>query len=295
MPIAPTYAVRETATNLKRNVLMTLAAIFTMTVSLGWVGGVMLIRQGVDKQIKIWRGGVELSVFMKPEASDSQIAAVKSELDSLPQVKHERFVNKDEAFKEMQDIFAGSKDVQDTITKDAAPTSFRVVPTKAELVKTIGARFDTYPGVYKVEYAKEAIDAILKSTRLRQRVYLIFAVVLLISAVILIFNTVQLAIFARRREVAVMKLVGATNWFIRIPFMLEGMVQGVVGGLVASAMIYWLRNFVIKVGAETSLNPLRALHATPGEAFNTGIALLLIGAVVGAAGSAVAVRRFLDV
>jgi cell division transport system permease protein len=295
MPIAPTYAVRETATNLRRNVLMTLAAIVTMTVSLGWVGGVLLIRQGVDKQIKVWRGGVELSVFMKPDATPSQIDAVRSELGSLPQVKRVKFVDKEAALEEMKQIFASSKDVRDTLTVDAAPPSFRVVPVRAELVKTIGTRFEAKPGVYRVEYAKEAIDAILKSTRLRQRVYLIFAIVLLISAVILIFNTVQLAIFARRREVAVMKLVGATNWFIRIPFMLEGMAQGVVGGLAASAMIYWLRNFVIKVGAETSLNPLRALHATPGEAFNTGVVLLFIGAVVGAAGSAVAVRRFLDV
>ena len=115
-----------------------------------------------------------------------------------------------------------------------------------------------------------------------------------LSAVILIFNTVQLAIFARRREVAVMKLVGATNWFIRIPFMLEGMVQGVVGGFVASVMIYWLRNFVIKVGAETSLNPLRALHATRGEAFSTGLVLLFIGAMSMLGADAAQIKRLND-
>src|SRR2546430_3655508 len=105
MPIAPTYAVKETGINLRRNVLMTLAAIVTMTVSLGWVGGVLLIRQGVNKQTKQWRGGGELSVFMKADATETQIDAVRSELTSLPQVKKITYVDKPAALAEMKQIF----------------------------------------------------------------------------------------------------------------------------------------------------------------------------------------------
>ena len=117
----------------------------------------------------------------------------------------------------------------------------------------------------------------------------------MVGAVALIVNTIQLAIFARRREVAVMKLVGATNWFIRVPFMLEGLIQGVVGAVLAFALTYAVRNTIASfVGNETVLG-IQTLYVTPHEAILTGILLLVVGAAVGVFGSAFAVRRFLAV
>ena len=108
-------------------------------------------------------------------------------------------------------------------------------------------------------------------------------------------NTIQLAIFARRREVAVMKLVGATNWFIRIPFMLEGLIHGLVGAIIAFVVTYGVRDTIASfVGNETVLGT-RQLYVTPHEAIITGVLLLVMGAVVGMFGSAFAVRRFLVV
>jgi cell division transport system permease protein len=296
MPVSTSYLARETGINLRRNVAMTVAAILTVAVSLGLVGGALLMRQGVNKATLQWRGGIELSVFMNATASQGQIDAVERELKSTPEVKSFTFVSKAEALKEYRKIFANNSDLLDVVQEEDLPPSFRIVPQKAELVDTIGRRFETRPGVSDVVYAKDAIDKLLKSTRQRQRAYIGVAVVLLFGAVLLILNAIQLAVLSRRREIEVMKLVGATNWFIRLPFMLEGMLQGVGGAFAAAALIYVFRVQIVDVISDPTLTQgLRSLRATPSEALGTGAFLLAIGAAIGAGSSALAVRRHLRV
>ena len=294
MAISVAYVAKETTSNLLRNLLMTLAAVLTVAVSLSLVGGALLLKQGVTRATIQWRGGVELSIFLKPDVEENQVDAIRRELADMPEVKRQKFVNQDEAFIEFKQI-VNVKDYNDVVTAKDLPPSFRIVPRKAELVETIGERFTAQPGVSDVVYAKETINRLLDVTRKRQIAYFGVAAVLLISATLLILNTIQLAIFARRREVAVMKLVGATNWFIRVPFMLEGMVQGLVGAVVAFIVVYAARNVVMDVITDPSFQVGSTLSARAADAVGTGIFLLFVGAMVGAVGSAIAVRRFLDV
>jgi cell division transport system permease protein len=294
MAISVAYVAKETTSNLLRNLLMTLAAVLTVAVSLSLVGGALLLKQGVTRATIQWRGGVELSIFLKPDVEQNQVDAIRRELGAMPEVKRQSFVNQDEAFEEFKQI-VNVKDYNDVVTAKDLPPSFRIVPAKAELVETIGERFTAQPGVSDVVYAKETINRLLDVTRKRQIAYFGVAAVLLISATLLILNTIQLAIFARRREVAVMKLVGATNWFIRVPFMLEGMVQGLVGAVVAFIVVYAARNVVMDVITDPSFQVGSTLSARAADAVGTGIFLLFVGAMVGAVGSAIAVRRFLDV
>ena len=296
MAISGGYVVKETATNLRRNLLMTIASMLVVVISLGLTGAALITRQAVNKQTARWRGGVELSVFMKPEASQSQIDAVKAQLDSMPSVKRYKFVDKPDAFKEMKDLFADQPNVVDTLTVDAAPPSYRVVPAKAELVDSIGSRFKDQPGVREVVYAKDAIRALVHRSNQLKLGYLVFSVVFLLAALVLIFTTIQLAIFSRRREIGVMKLVGATNWFIRVPFMAEGMFQGLVGAVLACGFVWLTRNFWVSLASDAGFSSsLNKLFVTSHETFMTSVVLLLVGAIAGAVGSAVAVRRFLDV
>jgi cell division transport system permease protein len=162
-----------------------------------------------------------------------------------------------------------------------------------ELIAQIGDRFKNQEGVKEVVYGKAAVDALLKVTRALQLGLLVFAGVLLLSSGLLILNTIRMAIYNRRREVAVMKLVGATDWFIRVPFMVEGLLQGLVGGLFAFAFVYTLRNLLSHVARNNSL--FRQLVVTSSEALGTGTFIVVVGAAIGAIGSAVAVTRFLDV
>src|SRR5438067_1990125 len=207
-------------------------------VSIARVGGALLLKRGVDKATLQWRGGVELSIFMKPDASATESGAVERELRAMPEVKRIKYVSQQAAHREFQQMFKNSPDFQESLTVDQMPPSYRVVPQQAEQVELIGERFKARAGVEEVVYAKDQIKALLKFTRILQLMLWAVALVLLLAASMLILNTIRMAIFARRREVAVMKLVGATNWFIRIPFMLEGLVQGLAGAAGAFLLVW---------------------------------------------------------
>ena len=293
MAVSVDYVVRETVSNLRRNLLMTAAAVLTVAVSLSLVGGALLLKQGVSKASLQWRGGVELSVFMLPDATPEQNEAVERELSQMPEVKKFTFVDQAAAFNEFKEMFANSPDLVESVEPKDLPPSYRVVPKRAEFVDVVGGRFNNRPGVKEVVFAREVVDTLLKVTRALQIGIVSVAGVQLLSAVLLILTTIQMAIFARRREVAVMKLVGATNWFIRIPFMLEGMVQGIVGASAAFANMAVARNLLAgAVGANTLGNQLLPPAS---DVIGTGLFVLFAGAAIGAVGSAFAVRRFLDV
>jgi cell division transport system permease protein len=287
------YVVRETAGNLRRNLLMTAAAILTVFVSLFLVGAALLLRQGVSKATLQWRGGVELSVFMNADAAPNQIDAVRRSLEQMPEVRRFSFVDQAAAFQEFQRMFAGQPDLVESIEAADLPPSFRVVPDRAEFVDAVGQRFEGSAGVFEVAYAKEEIESLLKVTRVLQIGIGAAAIVLLLSAALLILNTIQMAIFARRREVAVMKLVGATNWFIRVPFMLEGMLQGLLGAAAAVGVVAVVRNLLAgAVGSNLFGNQLLPRSS---DVVGTGLFVLVTGALIGTVGSAFAVRRFLEV
>ena len=295
MAVSTSYVARETATNLSRNGLMSVAAVVTIAVGLLFFGSAIMWQQGVNRQTARWRGGIELSVFMRPEAVDQQVDAVNQELNSAPEVKRATFVDKAAAYSEMKELFASQPEVVEAVGEQDAPPSFRVVPNKAEQVEDVGARFKDKPGVLSVVYAKETVDVLIKSTAKKRNLSLGVAFLAGASALLVILNTVRMAIFSRRREVAIMKLVGATNWFIRVPFMLEGMVQGILGAAAAFLLIFVARDQIMSFVNDAAINQFTNLYATTGEVVKTGILLLLVGAGMGAVSSAIAVRRFLDV
>ncbi len=298
MAARPGYLIKESISNLRRNVLMTVTAVLTITVSLSIVGSALLLRQGMNNYAVQFRNGVELNVYMVPEATDAQIASVRSDLDELKrtkQVKGYVFVDQVAALAEYREMFRNSPEQLDIATdpKDL-PTSFRVVPGQAEKISLLGAKFRNREGVYDVS-TDEDIKILLRIASRIQVVLLSVAIALLVAAVLLILNTIQLAIFSRRREVAVMKLVGGTNWFIRLPFMLEGLLQGLIGALIAFGAVYVGVDRLQASIRNSSTTLFKTLSVSSGQILSTGIFMLAVGALVGAVGSAIAVSRFLDV
>jgi cell division transport system permease protein len=295
MAVSSGYLLRETGGNLRRNLVMTIAAVVTMAVSLAALGGVLIMREAINKASLQWRGGVQVAIFMEPNVSATESAAIGKELATTPGVKKFHYVDKEQAYQEFKTIFGGEPDLVNVLTVKDMPPSYRVVPTSAADLSELGKAFASQPGVDKVSYAAQEIDQLRSQFNRLRLGALIFAVLVMVGAVALIVNTIQLAIFARRREVAVMKLVGATNWFIRIPFMLEGLVHGVVGALLAFGLSYGARNGIASLVGSDSLLGNQKLYVTGHEAIMTGIVVVIVGAGVGALGSAFAVRRFLSV
>ena len=295
MAVSTGYVIRETGVNLRRNLLMTVAAVITMAVSLTLIAAALLMQQAINKASVQWRGGVELSIFLQPNVTANQQQAVGHQLGTMQEVKNVRYVDKPQAYGEFRQMFANTPDLVNSLTINDMPPSYRVVPTKAEDVNAIGERFKSQPGVKEVVYAKDVISSILKDFSTRHNVAIVLAIAAFIGAIALIVNTIQLAIFARRREIAVMKVVGATNWFIRIPFMLEGMIQGMLGAVVAFGISFIFRGTIASLASSGPLVGGTSLYVTSTEAIWTGVVILIVGALIGALGSAFAVRRFLSV
>jgi cell division transport system permease protein len=293
--LSSSYVLRETGGNLKRNLMMTLAAIVTMAVSLTALGAVLVMRQAINKASVQWRGGVEVAIFLSPSITSQETTAISHELSSTPGVKKYHYVDKAQAYQEFKEIFGGNTELDSVLTVSEMPPSFRVVPTKTQDIAELGNQFKAQPGVIKVSYAQQEIDDLLNQFHRWRTLGVGLAIGVLVGAVALIVNTIQLAIFARRREVSVMKLVGATNTFIRVPFMLEGFVHGMTGAIIAFVLTFSLRNWIASFLPDQTILGSNNLFVTPHEAILTGVVLLLVGAAVGVLGSAFAVRRYLAV
>jgi len=292
MPISVDYVARETAANLWRNRLMTVAAVLTVGVSLSLVGASLLLRQGVAHATTQWAHGVEAIVWVDPGASASQLQAIEGQLHELPYVRTVLYRSQAYDLDEAHHLLP--QDVSQVLTVPTTPASLRLGLDNPTEAVGIQRQFSGFPGVKSVAVPTKVIHNIQEVSRILQVVFFVLALILLLSASVLILNTIRLAIFARRREVSVMKLVGATNWFIRVPFMCEGVFQGLAGALFAALAVFGL-HFVLDSFSNTSTGNIWYQMQMPvSEVVVTSLVVVLIGVVIGSLGSALGIRRFLD-
>jgi cell division transport system permease protein len=292
------YVVRETSTNLRRNITLTIASIVTIGVSLSLLGSALLMREGVQNLSTRWESGVEVIVFLNRDISDEQRNALEESIDGTEGVESFRYVNQDESRDEYERLFRRNEAMLDRIRDrpNLLPTSYRITPstTDTDTIQQMTARFNEQAGVARATSAIEGVRTIRRITNLAQTAILLVALGLLVAAMLLILNTIRMAMFARRREIEVMKLVGATNWFIRVPFMFEGVVQGLIGSSFALSSVFFLDKFMEDVGSDLN-SILFGFVASSGEAIVVMIMVVLLGVVIGAVGSGWAVSRFLRV
>jgi cell division transport system permease protein len=298
MALKVDYVARETATNLFRNVTLTLASVLTVVVSLTLFGSALLLRQGVENANDKFKGGIEFIVYLQPEITNEQKDSIQKDLESNPDVDHADFVNQDQTYEEFKRLFANSPQLVETVTPDILPPSFRVAPRiqDPEVVKALGDQFQSKPGVYEVVFAFEVVQRIQETFNKIGVRFLAAAVLLLVAALMLILNTIRVAMFARRREIEVMKLVGATNWFIRVPFIVEGIIQTLLGaGVAVGFMTFLVRPFIDELSRDRVLPIFQGFVITDANLFFTNFFVVGVAVLIGAIGSAVAVSRFLDV
>jgi cell division transport system permease protein len=293
------YFARETMVSLRRNVLMTVAGIATVAVSLSLFGGILMLSRWVDHGTEKIKGGVTLEIFMNVKATPQQIQTVEANLkqDMAPggTVKSYRHLNKNDAYEEFKRIFRRDPDLVSTISADDLPESFRVAPVRAELTDTVAREFSTQQGVDSVDTPEKALHGLIDVTNTVRWIFIFISGILLLSSLFLIVNTIRLATFARRREIEVMKLVGASNWFVRIPFLAEGMVQGLVGAGIAVLAVLSLKHF----GFDRAFNDPNSFFGdffvTTTDATKIAFYVLLVGALIGSIGAVVGLRKFLRI
>jgi cell division transport system permease protein len=293
------FFVREALRSLGRNAVPSFAAMATILVTMLTLGVFIPIVQATTGAANEIRGRVLLDVYVASDAKPNDIQRVRGLLERTAQVKKVVFVSKAAAYREQR---RRNPDAYDLLGRNPLPDTFRVTPQKPEDIGAIrdalspvtpsGGRRVADPAIDEVKNRKDDTSKILSATRVVKLTMAMLTGLLVLASLLLIANTIRLSLFARRREVEVMKLVGATDWFIRWPFVIEGTIVGALGGLMAV--------LVLGVAKVALIDPLQAdfsLIAAP-DTINFGLLIaVLMGGSVGlsALGSGISLRRFLRV
>jgi cell division transport system permease protein len=284
--------VSEAVRSIGANISTTVAATMTVLIGMFLLGLFIALFSWVNSWTDHVRKDVIVKVFFVQDASETQINAVRSKVLTFPETKDAVFISKEEALRRMKQKYP---ELTDNLSSNPLPAAFEVTPKNAEQVKGIADKLQPLPaGVDKIDYAEKKTERILAVTNVIKYIFLLGSLILLAASTILIANTIRLSIFARRREVEVMKLVGASNWFIRGPFMLEGVICGLIGAAAAVALLVLAKQFALPV-IEGHSSTFREddVHALSFPV----VALILVGVslLVGAAGSGITLRRFLQI
>jgi cell division transport system permease protein len=287
-----TEAFRSIAANLST----TVAAIMTVLIGMFLLGLFIALGTWVISWTDHVKKDLVVNVYFctnltcGQEASGQQIEAGRAQLAANPDVKEIDFVSKEEALEVMEERFP---DLAGNLARNPLPPAYKVIPIDAERVKTIAGSLDPPPqGVEKVTYGEKKAERVLQVATIIGAIFLVGSVILLIASTILIANTIRLSIFSRRREIEVMKLVGASNWFVRAPFMLEGILCGLAGSVLAVVLLLMAKELALPgiMGRVESPDDINAWSFPV-----VALILVAMSLLVGAAGSGITLRRFLRI
>jgi cell division transport system permease protein len=231
------YLLQELGLGLRRNLLMTIATLVTTTVCLALLGTGLLIQKQVNLARNLFYAEVEVTIFLEDNISETQRASLEQALATHALVDTVLYESKDDAYAHFQEVFANQPDLAESVEPGMLPASFRIRLTDPEQFVVIQSAFAGYPGVQSVSDQSELLDTLFKVLRALRDGAVGIALLQALAAAALIANTIRLAAFARREQIGIMKLVGATNWYIRLPYLMEGVVAGVGGALLAGGVL----------------------------------------------------------
>jgi cell division transport system permease protein len=232
------YVLNEVLVGLWRNVTMTVAMIITMSVSLTMLGASVLMYMQVDRMKNFYYGEIEVSIFLRTDVTDAQRNTINQALEGSPLVASKTYETRAQAFEKFKVLWRDSPDFIKSVGPDSLPESFRVKLKDPEQYKTFAAQIEGQPGIQDIVDQRQLLDKVFKIFNSIQVMALVVAAFMALAALLLVGNTIQVAAYSKRREVAVMKLVGASNWFIQAPFVLEAVVAGLIGSILGFAALF---------------------------------------------------------
>jgi len=287
------YIVKEGLINTYRNILMSLASVGIVTASMIVLGLFLFISINLSHNTQILKEQPQMQVFCNPELDDEQVKDIEKAIKNDTRVKKYTYVSKKEALEKAKQMLGEDQDVIEGLGEDFLPVSFIIELNNLKEAKDVVSSLKAIEGVGNVRYSQEQIDIVLKIATWVQIGNVTLIIILLIVAMFIISNTIKLTVFARRKEISIMKYIGATDWFIRWPFIVEGVIIGLVGaaiGFVVISIIYGLVSNRI-TGA---LNIISMVSLGQFQ-FVVTYTFALVGIVIGAMGSAISIRKYLHV
>jgi len=288
------YFFKESLKSLFRNGMMSVASIVTVAVSLLICGVFWLLLLNVNHIATALESDVEIRAFIKEDVSGDEADQLRQEIAAFPGTLEVVFVSKEEALEEMKKQFGDDQGLLAALDgKNPLPDSLVVKTKSPSDVIPIAQRLESNPLLEKVRYGKGIVEKLFALINWVRLLGVGMIILLAIGAVVLIAITIRLTVYARRREVTIMKYVGATDWFIRWPFILEGMILGLIGSLAASGALYWAY-MVLLDNLSASLGFVKLVRQ-PEMLWQMSFGLIALGTFLGAAGSVISLRRFLRV
>ncbi|MDK2887303.1 MAG: cell division transport system permease protein [Thermoanaerobacter sp.] len=288
------YYFREAFLSIFRNGWLSLAAAATVAISLVILGCSLLVVVNTDRLADQLESSVEISAFLKDGLEQEEIRELNDKIRFLPGVVEVQFVPKEEALQEMRRSFGSRQDILDGLEDDnPLPDTFRVKTRRADQVVEVARKISSLDGVEDVRYGQGLVERLVVVTRWIRVVGVGAMILVGAAAIFLISTTIRLSVFARRREIGIMKYLGATNWFVRFPFLIEGMVLGLLGSLLAAALVY--TGYLSLVEHMARAMPFIPLVSDGQVIFRLLAALVGLGLGIGALGSTISIHRFLNV
>ncbi len=289
------YFIREVFISLRRNNWMSFASIGTVAVSLFVLGVFLTLVLNMNRMAGMLESQVQIAVYLEDHLDRDDKEDLEERIQGLSGIQSVVYVDKDEALERFKERLGDQKYLLDAMEegKNPLPDAFEVTVRLPELVQTAAASIQEMKGVSEAKYGQDVVEHLFDITRLVRIFGLLLMVLLAGATIFIISNTIRLTVFARRKEIAIMKYVGATDWFIRWPFMLEGIVLGCIGGLIAAVA---LRSFYAAMASKI-YNTLTFFPLMPQYPFMdyVGLGILFSGMVIGAIGSTISLKRFLKV
>ena len=287
------YLIRESFVNMRRNLLVVVAAVLAVFVSLALALSALMVSELFRVNTLQWQEGTHVIVFLRDTRDGIGLEAHQSllrEILDFDAVEGAAYVDKAGAYEEFSEMFANTPSIIREIDPSVLPASIRIKLKDIKKYRDIEFRLAGDAAVRQIVAPGETIERLAKFSTAIDVGGLSLAIVQGVAAVVLISNTIRMAIYARREEVSIMKLVGASNWFIRIPFLIEGMLEGVLGAGMAVLTVTFLRRWVSSFDGDLDIFQL---VISDDYFYRWSLLFLLFGALAGVVGSAIGLRRFL--
>ena len=285
----------EMSIGLRRNLSMTIAVVLTVAISLAGLGVAWLMRAQVNTMKDFWFGKIEVSVFLTKDVTQPERDAIRAELQQLPQVEQVFYESQAQAYQRFKEQFKNVKALVQNTPESALPESYRVKLYNPKNYAIVASAVSQMPGVDSVADVAAGLKKVFRFFDGIQRAALVVAIVVLVVAVLLIFNTVRLAAFSRRRETGIMRLVGASDLFIQGPFVLEGAFAGLIGSAGSLGLLALFKIVLIDHGLKSAFGDNITRYIGWSTVYWTFPVLIAIGVVVSSAISAVTLQRHLRV
>lgn len=288
------YFFSETFQSLLRNKFMAVASVLTVTLSMFILGVFLSLVMNMNHMAAYLETQVEMSVYLRDGLTTEQVMNVGKRLKALPDMTEISFTDQDRAMVLFRERLGDQAQILDSVNGNPLPASYSLSFANPDALKSAAVIVGGFDEVDGVQYGQDIIEKLYQISRAIRLGGMLLIVFLAGAELFIISNTIRLTVFARRREIQIMKYVGATNSFIRWPFMLEGMIIGLIGSGLASLILWQLYAQTIQGAAEAGLVFIPLIGVYPFMAYVT-LFLLAIGIFIGALGSSISIRKYMKV